>query len=69
MDDANGETTEKLARRRKHFVDNSVVAVVVGGIGSLSGYAGSLTDLFLVGAVAVFLINLCSPRLGHAVLR
>lgn len=31
MDDAIGETTDKLARRGEHFVDNSVVAVVVGG--------------------------------------
>jgi hypothetical protein len=46
-----------------------LLLLLLGGIGSLSGYAGSLTDLFLVGAVAVFLINLWSPRLGHAVLR
>jgi hypothetical protein len=31
MDGANGEITDKLARRREHFVDNSVVAVVVVG--------------------------------------
>lgn len=46
-----------------------LLLLLLGGIGSLSGYAGSLTDLFLVGAIAVFLINLWSPRLGHAVLR
>jgi hypothetical protein len=46
-----------------------LLLLLLGGIGSLSGYAGILTDLFLVGAIAVFLINLCSPRLGHAVLR
>lgn len=46
-----------------------LLLLLLGGIGSLSGYAGSLTNLFLVGAIAVFLINLCSPRLGHDVLR
>ncbi len=46
-----------------------LLLLLLRGIASLSGYAGTWTDLFLVGAIAVFLINLCSPRLAQAVLR
>ena len=46
-----------------------LLLLLLGGIGSLSGYAVSLTQLFLIGAIAVFLINLRSPGLARAVLR
>jgi hypothetical protein len=38
-------------------------------IGSLIGYAGSLVNLFLAGAILVFVINLCSSGLRRAALR
>jgi hypothetical protein len=43
--------------------------LLLWAIGSLSGYAGSLVNLFLAGAIAVFVINLCSSGLSRAVLR
>ncbi len=46
-----------------------LLLLLLWAIGSLSAYAGILTSLLLVGAIAVFLINLCSPGLGRAVLR
>jgi hypothetical protein len=46
-----------------------LLMLLMWAIGSLSGYAGSLVDLFLVGAIAVFVINLCSSGLRRAALR
>ena len=46
-----------------------LLMLLLWAIGSLSGYAGSLVNLLLVGAIAVFVINLCSTGLRRAVLR
>jgi hypothetical protein len=37
-----------------------VALLALWAIGFLGGYAGSLTNLFLGGAIVVFVINLCS---------
>ena len=46
-----------------------LLMLLVWAIGSLSGYPGSLVNLFLVGAIAVFVINLCSAGLRRAALK
>jgi uncharacterized ion transporter superfamily protein YfcC len=47
-----------------------LILLLLWGIGSVGGYAGGLTSLFLGGAVVVFVINACSrPSLGRADLR
>ena len=37
-----------------------VALLALWAIGFLGGYAGSLSNLFLGGAIVVFVINLCS---------
>jgi len=40
------------------------------GIGSVAGYTGGLINLFLGGAIVLFVINLCSrPGLSRVGLR
>ncbi len=46
-----------------------LLMLLLWAIGSLSGYVGSLVNLLLLGAIAVFVINLCSSGLRRAVLR
>ena len=46
-----------------------LLMLLLWAIGSLSGYVGSLVNLLLVGAIAVFVINLCSSGLRRAVQR
>jgi len=43
--------------------------LLLWAIGSLSGYAGLLVNLLLAGAIAAFVINLCSHGLGRAALK
>lgn len=43
--------------------------LLLWAIGSLGGYAGMLVNLLLAGAIAVFVINLCSHGLGRAALK
>jgi len=44
--------------------------LLLWAIGSVAGYAGSLTTLFLGGAIVLFIINLCSrPGLSREDLR
>jgi len=47
-----------------------LILLLLWGIGSVAGYTGSLTNLFLGGAIALFVINLCSrPSLSRIGLR
>ena len=46
-----------------------LLVLLLWAIGSLSGYAGSMVNLFLVGAIEVFVFNLCSSGLRGAALR
>jgi len=46
-----------------------LLMLLLWAIGSLSGYEGSLVNLLLVGAIAVFVINLCSAGLRRVTLR
>jgi hypothetical protein len=46
-----------------------LLMLLLWAIGSLSGYAGSLVNVFLVGAIAVFVINLCSSGLSRATIK
>ena len=59
----------KLARETSILWTILLLMLLLWAIGSLSGYAGSLVNLFLVGAIAVFVINLCSSGLRRAALR
>lgn len=47
-----------------------LILLLLWEIGSVAGYMGSLTNLFLGGAILLFVINLCSrPGLSRVGLR
>ena len=50
-------------------MDSSVVNAVVVGNWFSQRFTGSLVNLLLAGAIAVFVINLCSTGLGRNALR
>ena len=46
-----------------------LLMLLLWAIGFLSGFTGSMVNLFLAGAIAVFVINLCSTGLSRKALR
>jgi hypothetical protein len=46
-----------------------LLMLLLWAIGSLSGFRGSMVNLFLAGAIAIFIVNLCTTGLGRRAMR